>query len=216
VKILSALWLLISLVPSLSGQVVQNGVPLLSNNQVPGTLAAVNSIRKYCGDVDDFSKSHQARLFAQTQPDMNKVPTWLEFSSKAEWKYAGRPTPIALAWYRDGGLIRGVIAFDKGDDDGSSYADYCYQQNGKLAQLATQATQTACDDANFWCHITFGIDWVYLPDGRKVPVMNRTDTRLLKSERTYFTSSKEDPPEYFNVNELPFAHFLTPFPHFLK
>jgi len=206
-KILSALWLLISLLPSLSGPAAQNGVPILYGEQERKTLAAINSIRKYCGDVDGFSESHEARLFAQT--DMNKAPKWVEFSSKGEWERAGRPKPIAWAWYKDGGLIRAVIAFDKSDEEGPSYADYCYQQDGKLAQLASvPQTQTVCDDAYFRCRLTLWMEWLYLPDGRKLQVVNGMDNRLLKSEQTYYSFSKRVPPEYLNVSELPFAHLL--------
>ena len=48
------------------------------------------------------------------------------------------------------------MAFEHGNEDGPLYVDYCDQQNGKLARLASVPTlQTKCDDAYFRCQSAY-------------------------------------------------------------
>ncbi len=87
--------------PQLLGQALPNSIqrPTDEENQ---QSRAMNSITKYCMTVDDYSVSHQPRLFAKTR-ESKETGEWKEFSSKAEWERAGKPTPVAFAWYEKSG-----------------------------------------------------------------------------------------------------------------
>jgi hypothetical protein len=211
-KELTALWLLILLSPSLFGQTAPSSlIPGSEKTQLQEKemIAALNSVQKYCWTAESFSKSHEPRLFAEIHSDANQIAEWVELSNRAEWLRVGKPKPIAWVWYKDGSVIQVAMAFDKRDENGPLYADYCYQKDGKLARLAPVPTmQTTCDDAYFRCQLTFGIEWLYLPNGQKVPIIHGMDSRFLKSEETSFSRSKLTPPEYLNVSDLPFAHLL--------
>ncbi len=166
--------------------------------------AAMNSVERYCGTVEGFSRSHEPRLLAAIQ-----AGKWVEFPSKAEWDRAGKPKPIAWVWYKDGNIIRVAMAFGKSVESSSAYADYCYQPTGKLTRLASEPHRhTTCDEAYFRCELTFGSEWLYLPNGKRLQAIDETDRRLLKSEQTSISVSKPAPPEYLNVGELPFARLL--------
>ncbi len=94
-------------------------------------------------------------------------------------------------------------------EGGFRYADYCYQENGKLASIATvPSTITRCDDEKFRCEVISGADSVFLPDGRKIRIVNRPASQLLKPEQTVFATPRLNPAEYINLSELPFAHLL--------
>jgi nuclear transport factor 2 (NTF2) superfamily protein len=209
-KELNALWFLVVLSPSWFGQTAQTkAVTRPDDKQVRETTEAMNSVQKYCRTVESFSESHEPRLFAETHSGRTQSAEWAEFSSRAEWERAGKPKLIASAWLRNGNIIRVAMAFEHGNEDGPLYVDYCYQQNGKLARLASvPVLRTKCDDAYFRCQLTSGIEWLYLPNGQRLQVVNGMDRRLLKSEQTYFSTSKLAPPEYPNVGDLPFARVL--------
>ncbi len=209
-KELNALWFLVLLSPSLFGQTAQTkAVTHPDDKQLRETIEAMNSVQKYCWTVESFSESHEPRLFAETHSGGTQSAEWTEFSGRAEWERAGKPKPIAWAWLENGNIIRVAMAFDHGNEDGPLYVDYCYQPNGKLARLASVPTlQTKCDDAYFRCQLTSGIEWLYLPNGQRLQVVNGMDRRLLKSEQTYFSASTFAPPEYLNVGDFPFARLL--------
>lgn len=59
---------------------------------------------KYCSQIESFASSHQPRIFAQIG-----LSQWAEFSSPAEWKRARSPEPLALAWEKDGKVVRVAI-----------------------------------------------------------------------------------------------------------
>lgn len=169
---------------------------------------AMNSVEKYCWDVERFSDSHQARLFAEIGSGKGEAK-WVEFASKIAWRDAGQPEPVALVWYRNSRVVQVAAAFHNEDDNGWDHASYCYDPDGKLARLATAPkARAACDEAYFRCQLTSGIDRLYLPDGRKVQIVKQFDPRPLKSEQTVFATSNATPPEYLKVTELPFAHLL--------
>jgi len=171
--------------------------------------AAMNAVQRYCGTVEGFSQSHEPRLLAEIYPATIQAGKWVEFPGKGEWERAGKPKPIAWVWYKDRKIVRVAMAFDKSDESSVTYADYCYQPTGKLARLASEPhMQTACEQAYFRCQLTFGIEWLYLPNGKKLQVIDQTDRRLLKSEQTSVSVSKPAPPEYLEVGEFPLARLL--------
>lgn len=169
---------------------------------------AMNSAMKYCEAVDEFSYAHQARLFAGLRSDeVVGASKWVEFFSKAEWERAGKPRPIAFAWYRGDRIVRVAITFENGATNGVAYASYCYSPEGKLVRLQSgPLTQVACDDAYFQCQLTFGVTSFYSATGRLIAkVLLGPDPRALKSERTSFSwvEMMPPPPLYLTIWDLP-------------
>jgi hypothetical protein len=163
------------------------------------------SIRNYCLNVADYSLSRQPRLFAKTEA--NETGAWDEFSGKAEWEQAGKPKPVAFAWYKENKIIRAVLFFKNNSDGGGRYAEYCYRGDGHLAKLRSEADASpVCDDAYFRCQLTLPREWFYLPGGKIVNVIH-DDQRLLKSEKTNLSLSIK-PFEYLTIWDLPFAASL--------
>lgn len=175
---------------------------------VKETMAAVVSVEKYCSNAENFSQSQPSRLFAEVPSGNGEPPAWTAFSTEAQWDHAGGPAPRARVWYSDGKVVLVRMMFDKGREFGSDY-NYCYGANGRIARIAAVPTkQIQCDDSYLQCVLISGFERLYLPDGKKVNVLNNFDSRLLKSEKTIYATSKETPPEYLNVSELPFARLL--------
>jgi hypothetical protein len=164
------------------------------------------STANYCSNVADYSISRQPRLFADTG-DSNETGAWYEFSTKAEWERAGKPEPVAFAWYKDNQVIRAVFSFKNDSDGGDRYAEYCYRADGHLAELRSGVeASTVCDDNYFRCQLTLPREQFYLPNGKIITVI-REDQRLLKSEKTQVSLSPK-PPEYLAIWNLPFAGSL--------
>jgi len=199
------LWFALLFAPLLLGQTSPNSIHRLTDEENQ-QIQAMNSIAKYCVTVVDYSMSHQPRLFAKTR-ESNGTGDWDEFSSKAEWERAGKPTPVAFAWYKENRIIRAVFPLKNNDDGGDRYADYCYRADGHLAELQSGVEASAvCDDAYFRCQLTLPRDWFYLPRGKIINVI-RDDQRPLKSEKTILSLSPK-PPEYLTIWTLPFASSL--------
>ena len=96
------------------------------------------SIRNYCLTVAGYSVSRPPRLFAKTD-ESNQTGGWDAFSSKAEWEQAGKPQPVAFAWYNENKVVRAVF-LSKNNGDGGRYAEYCYRGDGHLALLCCKRT----------------------------------------------------------------------------
>jgi hypothetical protein len=118
---------------------------------------------KYCANVEALSDFQQPRMFAQVFFG-RQTSDWVEFESKAAWKQAGKPQPLALVWYKDSKAVRVVLTAESGDN-GQSYADYCYRPDGSLAELRpVPAVNTKCAQSLFNCAVTFrGPTRFYLP-----------------------------------------------------
>jgi hypothetical protein len=171
--------------------------------------AAMNATNLYCADLEKYSKGSEPRLFAQARSNWGTAGGWMELSGKAEWKRAGRPMRIAWVWSKGTKVVQVAMAFDGKEDGETSYAEYCYRPDGRLARLKTlPELESECDEAYFSCGLTVGIEFVYLPDGQKVRAWQATDQRFLRSEKTSATLTEFVPPEYLTVDDLPFARLI--------
>jgi hypothetical protein len=189
---------------------------------------ALVTLTKYCAAVEDFSNSQQPRLFAQFPSGFALSSHWVEFSSRDAWRRAGKPTPLALVWYKDDAVARVAIAEKDGGGHGRSYTDYCYRPDGSLARLrSVPEMQTDCDPSLFHCSSTFRAERLYppmilehvnpsaKPTGRR-PLVVQLDAaemddpilRPLKPERSSLLSAPVDSPEYLSVWDLPFIRLL--------
>jgi hypothetical protein len=204
---LNRLWIALLFAPQLLGQTSPpSSIQHQSHEEIRELNEAFVSITNYCLTVADYSVSHQPRLFAKTG-ESNVTGGWDEFSSKAEWEHAGKPKPVAFAWYKENKVIRAVFSLKNKSDGGDSYAEYCYRADGHLAKLRSEANASAvCDDAYFRCQLTLPREWFYLRSGKIINVIH-DDQRLLKSEKTNLSLSTK-PLEYLTIWDLPFASSL--------
>ena len=148
-RILKRLWIVLLFAPQLLGQTSTPSSIHHPTNEEIRELKAMASIWNYCLNVADYSSSRQPRLFSKTES--NETGAWDEFSSKAEWEQAGKPQPVAFAWYKENKVVRAVF-LSKNNGDGGRYAEYCFRANGHLAKLRSEADASAvCDDAYFRC-----------------------------------------------------------------
>ena len=172
------------------------------------TIAALNGVENYCFSIQKFSETRQARLFARVASSQGGPAKWMAFSSESQWRTAGQPEPAAWTWQKDQRVVLVRITVENGQD-GFRYVDYCYDPNGKLARVTTApSTVTHCDNRNFRCVVVSGTDWVFLPNGQKIPLETRFDWSVLRSEQTLFATSTLNPPEYSEASELPLANLL--------
>jgi hypothetical protein len=201
------LWIALLFAPQLLGQTSPlNSIQDPTNEEIRELNRAMVSTANYCLTVADYSISRQPRLFANTG-DSNETRGWYEFSNKAEWERAGKPKPVAFAWYKDNKVIHAVFSFKNNSDGGGRYAEYCYRADGHLAELRSGVEASAiCDDNYFRCQLTLPIEQFYLPNGKIISVIH-DDQRLLKSEKTQVSLSPK-PPEYLAIWNLPFASSL--------
>ena len=195
------LWIALLFAPQLFGQTSPPPpIQRPTNEEIRELHKAMASIRNYCSNVTDYSLSRQPRLFARTKA--NETGAWDEFSSKAEWEQAGKPQPVAFAWYKENKVVRAVF-LSKNNRDGRRHAEYCFRGDGNLARLQSEADASAvCDDAYFRCQLTLPREWLYLPTGKIVSVFY-DDQRLLKSEKTNLSLSFK-PTEYLTIWDLRF------------
>jgi hypothetical protein len=189
--------------------------PTGENKKTPETSTqeldrAMDSATKYCEAVDEFSYAHQARLFAGSRSEVVGTSKWVEFFGKAEWERAGKPRPLAFAWYRGDRIVRVAITFTDGADNGVAYASYCYSTEGKLVRVQSgPLTRVACDDAYFQCQLTFGVTSFFSTTGRLIAkILQGSDPRALKSERTSFSWVEMMPPLYLTIWDLPLDAIL--------
>ena len=208
------------------------------SNAVKEERYALSTVTKYCKTVETLSHSQQPRMFAQTASGLGPSSGWVEFSSTDAWRRAGQPQPLALVWYKDGGVARvAITARDRGDN-GQSYVDYCYRPNGSLARLrSVPEVRTECDQSYFHCSRTFRGERFYHPKPEICnskylrcfarPSAESTEGKTsiaapsidvlpsegfdfwpLKPERTSFIVAPLDWPEYLSVWDLPFNGLL--------
>jgi len=139
-KAIKQLWIALLFAPQLLGQTSPpSSIQHPSNEDIRELNQAMVSITNYCSTVADYSNSHQPRLFAETGGS-NETGIWDEFSSRAEWERAGKPKPIAVAWYKEKKVIRAVFSLTNNGDGGGRYADYCYRADGHLASYGRKRT----------------------------------------------------------------------------
>jgi hypothetical protein len=201
-KALMTLCFVVLVAPSLRAQKSpSNSVNLPTEREAHEAIQAVNSVRQYCTAVERSSDSLRPRLFAASSRGADGASGWIEFSNKAEWERAGGPQPVAVAWYKDGNVVRAMVSFKNAGNAGYSHADYCYQADGKLAMVSTPL-QSDCDDAYFRCEFNLGPDWIYPPNGKVIRILH-PDQRLLKSEKTSYLF-QTNPPQYVTIWDLPF------------
>ena len=206
-RILKRLWIALLFAPQLLGQASPaSSIQHPTNENIREWHQAMASITNYCSTVADYSNSHQPRLFAKTS-ESNETGVWDEFSSRAEWERAGKPKPVAFAWYKENKVVRVVFSLTNNSDSVGYYADYCYRADGHLVNLRSEADGFAvCDDAYLRCQLILPREWFYLPNGRTVNLIH-DDQRTLKSEKTNLSLSIK-PFEYLTILDLPFASSL--------
>jgi hypothetical protein len=201
---------------------VMIGMPLLvqsaDSNATREERYADITLMKYCAGVESLSNSLQTRMFAQVYSDLGPSSGWTEFESRAAWRRAGKPNPVALVWYKDGEVVR--VAITTSVDAGQSYADYCYRPDGSLAQFrSVPAVQTNCDQSLFHCDVTLrGGLRLYPPKGMlglmtpvQVQDWGLDDLFLpgtLKPEKSTFSIAPMQWPQYLHVSDLPFNGLL--------
>ena len=174
---------------------------------------AVDTSTKYCDVVDEFSLAHQARIFAEAGPS-----EWVELFSKEGWERAGRPRPLAFAWYRADRVVRVTISFTDGSDASVAFATYCYSPQGRLVRVQSgPSAKVSCDSAHFQCHLTFGVTSFFSSTGSLIAkvLLGSELNRGLESKRTSFAWVEMMPPLYFRISDLPFdaeARKLTKMP----
>ena len=181
--------------------------PLQSDeNQRTFELSVLKSATNYCDAVDEFSLAHQARLFAESRSEGAGPSQWVELFSKEAWERAGRPRPLAFAWYRGDRVVRVTISFKDARYAGVAYATYCYSPEGRLVRLQSGPyTSVSCDPAHFQCHLTFGVTSFFSSNRRLIAkVLLGHDPRALKSEGESFDWVEMMPPLYFTIWDLPF------------
>ena len=167
---------------------------------------AVDSATNYCGAVDEFSLAHQARLFAESRSERAGPSKWVELFSRQGWERAGRPRPLAFAWYRGDRVVRVTISFNGGPDASLAYATYCYSPEGRLIRVQSgPSAKVSCDPAHFQCHLIFGVTSFFSSNGRLIAkLLLGSDPSALKSERATFDWVEMMPPLYFTIKDLPF------------
>ena len=205
-KAFKRLWIALLFAPQLLGQMSPpTSIQRPTNEEIRELTNSMASIRNYCLSVADYSMSRQPRVFVKTD-ELNETEAWDEFSSKAEWEQAGKPQPVAFAWYKENKVVRAVF-LSKNNRDGGRYTEYCYRADGHLAKLQSEAdTSAVCDDAYFRCQLTLPREWFYLTTGKIVNIIH-DDQRPFKSEKTTLSLSSK-PTEYLTIWDLPFPASL--------
>lgn len=187
---------------------------------------SLSTLSKYCDQIEIFSKSQQARVFAQVTAGFEAPSGWVEFSSGAAWARAGKPQPLALVWYKDERVSR--VAITSGDGE-NSYADYCYRPDGNLARLRSQPeVQNDCDNRFLACKVTVRAEQLYPPYGELAQLSIKQATKrppfirnldhlslnalvsrpALRPERSSGSFASTNSPEYLTIWDLPFNRLL--------
>lgn len=189
------------------------GAPLFVRAQARIEFAPVT----YCARAEQFSSSHQPRIFAQISTSQ-----WAEFSNSEGWKRAGSPMPLALAWQRDGKVVRVAIASERGTRTHLPYSDYCYRTDGTLAvaRLVPQK-DIECEATYFRCEMTLRGEQVYRRDGEPWKASSNGE-QVQETEMLDALASWEFRPEsatvsfdltvpraYLRVSDLPFYGLLS-------
>ena len=189
------------------------GAPLFVHAQARVEVAPTT----YCAQVGQFSSSRQAEIFAQVN-----ASRWAEFSSPEAWKDAGSPLPLALAWQRDGKIVRVAIASRADMGAQAPYSDYCYRTDGTLARTRLMPQKDVeCDAGHVRCEMTlrgeqfFGEDgkaWKPSSNGqqmREAEMLEALDSWEFKPESTRVSLDLTVPRAYLRVPDLPFYGLLS-------
>jgi hypothetical protein len=185
-------------------------VPLIAQAQARIKFAPT----AYCSQVERFSSLHEPKIFARTDGS-----NWAVFRNAEEWKHAGSPMPLALAWERDEDLVRVAIATQKG----RRYNDYCYRTDGTLAmsRLMPQK-EVRCDAAHVRCQMTLRVGQFHRSDGkawkassnseqmREAEMLGALDSWQLRPESATVSLDLSTPPEYLKISDFPFYGLLSP------
>lgn len=170
-------------------------LPLLSQEHLPnehelgaykGEDDSVRFIMNYCDSVDQSTRQQQPRIFAETKaasiasPD--RIDSWTEFASRADWEAARKPTPLAFVWDQDNTIVRVTMVANAPRTETPAFAhqrlDYCYGTDTKLVRVrALWSAPTECEFL-FPCRLLSNrdfflmhpqtpavTDWIFTEDG---------------------------------------------------
>ena len=179
------------------------------------------TVTTYCANVEDYSDSQVPRIFARTTSAYGQSAGRVEFDTKADWRRAGSPKPMALVWYRDAKTVR--VAISPNDVESPRvYADYCYRQDGTLARLrSVPSERQKCEPNRNQCTSVLQEVRFYPPEGPVLKtyggvdglldIVNGTTEAILEgppAERMVTISVPMKWPEYLHVTDLPFSELL--------
>ena len=160
-------------------------IALSPQQQIAQRIRERKSVVRYCNDIDVFAKAHPSRLFAQAT---SVGGAWEEFPDRARWGENGKPVPAALVWTRRGQVVAVRLAFNDGARQ-VGIGDYCFRPDGTIARIRTvPEIGTRSDARGLHGELSFGVDWIYLPEGTTIVTVT--------------------PPEFRTIVELPFANLL--------
>lgn len=180
------------------------------------------AVTRYCRNVDAGSASQAHRVFAKIASANEPSTGWMEFDSRAAWRRAGSPKPVALVWYRDAKIVRVAISPDN-DESPRMFADYCYRQDGTLARLRSVPSESQnCEPSRGQCTYVLREVRFYPPEGpvlkaygaagdELLDLLSGTSTGFLEvrpAERVIHKFVPMNWPEYRNVRDLPFSELL--------
>jgi hypothetical protein len=179
------------------------GVPLLAQTPVTenqlgaykGTDAGLGASMGYCDTVDNFSQQHSPRAFAETWQDTSgtRIANWVELANNDAWTAAGKPTPLAFVWNRDGMTVKVIIMSRPPrvwNESVGAYRrmEYCYGTDAKLIRIrAAWYAPTQCEFL-FPCRLIAGhefylggqhpaiTDWIFESDGQVIRLRNGRPT----------------------------------------
>ncbi len=177
------------------------------------------AVTKYCANVEDYSNSLVPRIFAQTTSDYGQSAGWVEYDTKAAWRQAGSPKPVAFVWYRDANIARVRISSSE-DENPRVYGDYCYRKDGSLARLRSDpSVQRKCQPNGSLCTLVLREMRLYPPEGQALTTygvdihLNANGGLIVEQESAgaeriveNFVPTKW--PEYRHVTDLPFSELL--------
>jgi len=129
-------------------------------------LGFLKAVTKYCANVEEYSGSQVPRIFARTTSVYGQSAGWVEYDTRAAWRQARSPKPVAVVWYRDGKIVRVAISSIE-DENPRVYADYCYRKDGTLARLrSVPSVGRKCQPNRYQCTLVLREVWVYPPEGQ--------------------------------------------------
>jgi hypothetical protein len=192
-----------------------------------GNEDAVGSLMSYCDAVDDSVQEQQPRIFAELKTELETDPAtkskrdrWREFASKDEWEAAGKPSPLAFVWSKDGAVVRVTVMARPPRVwnpvvGAHQRLDYCYGADTKLIRIrAVWYVPQSCEFL-FPCRLISGnefflgaqhpavTDWIFTADGQ---------IQKLRNGKAW--SDPFDPSYSLSINDLhlrtsqdlPFSH----------
>jgi hypothetical protein len=190
------------------------GAPFLVHAQARVEFAPVT----YCAQVEQFSSSHQPKIFAQIDGSH-----WAEFLNPEAWKHAGTPMPLGLAWKSDGKIVRVAIASRASIGAEASYSDYCYRTDGTLAMSRLMPQRNVeCDAGHLRCEVKLrgerfyrrdGESWKASSNGEQVheaEMLDALDSWEFRPESATVFMDLSAPEPYLRVSDLPFYGLLSP------